>query len=270
MRTFFGTVDSFRATRSADPAVRDAAWAALRSILDDAAANGVELILSNYLTKEAVETLSGTSYASWAAAQRALVTPGSPAWRGLQEWIAESIAHFKDHPGVFSWEVMNEPGWMLGIDDGSVTRDAAATFLDTFQGAYKTAGVSVNAGGRPLYDTTLLTDGQVRLMTRNVDYLDDHLYPEGGTADAMLTAAESYRDRVTALTGRRLPFILGEIGTQDGNFLQAVLAGAEARGFLPLAWGLDAYDSNRFSETIQPNVLRAIAADNQARDPHAG
>lgn len=263
MRTFFGTVDSFRATRSTDPATREAAWAALRAILDDAAANDVRLVLSNYLTEEAVEILAGTTYRSWPEARRALVTAESPAWRGLQTWVDEATTRFAGHPGTFSWEVMNEPGWMLGIDDGSVDQDAAAVFLDTFQARYKRVGVTVNAGGRHKYDTRLLTDEQVRLMTRNVDVLDDHLYPEGGTAEAMLTATANYRDRVAALTGRTLPVVLGEFGTQSSDFFRAVMAGAEARGFMRIVWGFDAHDSHGFSETEQPGVIPTIAAENR-------
>ncbi len=260
MRTFLGTVDSFRATRSPDPEVREAAWTDLRSLLDDAAAEGVRLILSNYLSEEAVEALADQPYRSWSDARRALVTEGSLPWLAFRQWIDEATTRFAGHPATLSWEVMNEPGWMLGIDDGTVGHDAAAVFLDTFQGQYQRADVTVNAGGRPKYDTTLLSDDQVRLMTRHVDVLDDHLYPEGGPAEAMLDAAGAYRDRVMRLTGRTLPVVLGEIGTQPPSFFTAVMAGAEERGFVRVVWGFDAYDGNAFSDVTQPHVLETIAA----------
>lgn len=263
MRTFLGTVDSFRATRSPDPVVREAAWRDLRALLDDAAAQGVRLILSNYLTEEAVEALAGRQYRSWPEARRALVTAGSPPWLAFRQWMDEATTRFAGHPAALSWEVMNEPGWMLGIDDGTVGHDAAAVFLDTFQGRYQRAGVTVNAGGRPKYDTTLLSDAQVRLMTRHVDVLDDHLYPEGGSAEAMLDAVGAYRDRVLRLTGRALPVVLGEIGTQPESFFTAVMAGAEERGFGRVVWGFDAYDDNAFSDVAREHVLQTIAAGNR-------
>jgi hypothetical protein len=263
MRTFLGTVDSFRATRSPDPAVREATWRDLRSLLDDAAAEGVQLILSNYLTEEAVETLADRQYRSWPEARRALVTEGSPPWLAFRQWMDEATTRFAGHPAALSWEVMNEPGWMLGIDDGTVGHDPAAVFLDTFQGRYQRAGVTVNAGGRPKYDTTLLSDDQVRLMTRHVDVLDDHLYPEGGSAEAMLDAVGAYRDRVLRLTGRALPVVLGEIGTQPESFFTAVMAGAEERGFGRVVWGFDAYDGNAFSDVARQHVLQTIAAANR-------
>ena len=266
MRTFFGTVDSISRTKSTDVVTRDSAWAGLAELLDTAAANGVRLMLSNYLTQETIQALSGTTYADWPTARRAVTSPGSTAWNGLQSWIAECMTRFANHAGVYSWEVANEPNYMLGIDDGSITRAAGVAFLDHFQSYIKTqGGQRVGSGGRVLFDKSQLTDSEVIAATQDLDYLDDHWYPiNGDTAATHLAAMDAWVARVKTLLGREMPVVIGEYGTDPQTYFDAVTTGVRQRGWTPITWGYDAYDIHIFNETDKPYVLSRITQENGA------
>jgi len=159
---------------------------------------------------------------------------------------------------------------MLGLDSGAVGRDTGLRFLDHFAGVLHSFGAArVNGGGRPVFDPMTLTDAQLALYVRHLDVLDDHLYPgldalnrpTGDAADARAAVAQASRwfDQARRVSGRRLPAMLGEIGTvPDGWGAAAVAAGAN-RGYTTLAWGFDAYDPNNFTDTIHPAVLDWLA-----------
>jgi len=256
--------------------------AALRDIdrlVDDAHRSGQRLVVSNYLTQAAIEVLAGRPFVSWAAARRDLVTPGSASWRGLQAWFTAVVPRFAHDPAVASWEVMNEPGYMLGVDDGSVETATEVGFLDTFQELLHVLGAStVNAGGRPVFELGRLSDDEVRQYAAHLDVLDDHLYPQtgssgepvGGEADAARSVdatAEWFR-RVRRVTARpSFPAMVGELGTQDQPWMRTALSLSAEHGWVVLAWGFDAYDGNAFNAAHRPEVLAILQRATGAAKP---
>ena len=257
VRVLLGTADTISRWK-ADPeeTLRD-----MRRMLDDARRNDVRLILSNYLSEPAVEALAGREYPSWPTAQRDLTAPYSPAWNGLEAWTAAVVSVLHDHPAVYSWEVTNEPSWMLGMDNGAVDINQGLSFLDHFQKKLHTYGGDVvNMGGLPLFDPSRLTDTQLLLATRHVDVLDHHLYSDvsgdGTIVDAATSVEEyaTYIERLHAL-GRRIPAMLGEIGTRPNNWFSWVMCEARSRGWLALPWGYDSWDEYHFSVGDRFDVL---------------
>jgi hypothetical protein len=268
MRTFFGTVDSITKVKSSDGPTASAAWAGLQEILDTAAANGVKMILSNYLTLETIQALAGTTYANWAAAQVDITTPGSAAWNGLQWWISQCMTRFANHAGVFSWEVTNEPNYMLGMDSGAITVDAGVNFLDVMQQYLRTNGAkAIGTGGRYLYTKANVTDAQAIIGTRAVDYLDDHFYTEA-TAAQHLAEMDTWVARVRGLLSRpNLPVLAGEYGSNPQQFFNDITDGLKARGWTPVVWGYDSYDSHEFNESTDTYVLTRIGQYNSNSAP---
>ena len=250
-----------------DPA---ATVARIGRMLDDATAAHVKVIVSNYLTQDTVAALAGHPYPSWAAAQQDLTAPGSGAWTQFSAWLQTVVTRFGADPAVASFEVMNEPNYMLGLDSGAVGRDTGLRFLDHFAGVLHSFGAArVNGGGRPVFDPMTLTDAQLALYVRHLDILDDHLYPgldalnrpTGDAADARAAVAQASRwfDQARWVSGRRLPAMLGEIGTVPDGWAAAAVAAGANRGYTTLAWGFDAYDPNNFTDTIHPAVLDWLA-----------
>lgn len=247
----------------------------VQRMLNDAAAADVKVVVGNYLTQDTVSVLAGHGYPSWAAAQQDLTTPGSPPWNQFGAWLQALAGRFGRSPAIASFEVMNEPNWMLGLDSGAVGRDNGLRFLDHFAAALHVFGApKVNGGGRPVYDPMTLSDTQLALYTRNLDVLDDHLYPAldpdgrpvGGAGDARAAVAGTARwfDRARAVTHRRMPGMLGEVGTvPDGWGKTAAAAGSE-RGWTTLAWAFDAYDVNNFTDTVHTETLSWVTARNNA------
>lgn len=182
-----------------DPA---ATVARIGRMLDDATAAHVKVIVSNYLTQDTVAALAGHPYPPWAAAQQDLTAPGSGAWTQFSAWLQTVVTRFGADPAVASFEVMNEPKYMLGLDSGAVGRDTGLRFLDHFAGVLHSFGAArVNGGGRPVFDPMTLTDAQLALYVRHLDVLDDHLYPgldalnrpTGNAADARAAVAKASR-----------------------------------------------------------------------------
>jgi len=258
MRVFTGIEDSI-AKAKASP---ETTFADFKNMLDDAQANNVKLVLTNYLTKEAIESLAGHPYAAWTDAERDLATPGSAPWRGFENWITQTAGRFGSHPAAYSWEVTNEAGWMLGMDNGTITADAGVAFLDHFQSLLKTSGAKrVNAGGQTFFDPSRLTDNQVKVATRNVDILDHHLYPEAGDAQKQLDMFSTYVTRVKSL-GRDIPAMLGEYGTNPTPFFDHVTAEGLKQGWMLLPWGFDSWDNHKFNDSSDSAVLNKIKALN--------
>jgi len=249
---------------------RPAALADMDRMLADAGRHGQRLVLSNYLTQASIEALAGHSFPSWAAAQQDLTAPGSASWTGLQDWFGVVVPRFARNTAVASWEVVNEPAYMLGVDAGAVGVNAEVGFLDHFQQLLHQLGArSVNAGGRPALDLSRLDDEQMRRYATHLDVLDDHLYPGTGPAGQPVGGATAGRDavastqawfeRVRALTGRPdLPGMVGELGSQDEPWFRAALDAGLSHGWTVLAWGYDAYDANRFTSTVRPEVLAEL------------
>jgi len=124
MRVFIGDDLVIRSWQQ-DPA---AAMDRIQRMLSDAAAADVKVIVGNYLTQATVSVLAGHSYPSWAAAQQDLTTPGSPPWNEFGAWLHALVGRFGHSPAIASFEVMNEPNWMLGLDSGAVDRDNGLRF----------------------------------------------------------------------------------------------------------------------------------------------
>jgi hypothetical protein len=243
------------------------ALAAIQRMLDDAAASGIRLIITNYLTLEAIGALAGRSYASLQVAQRDITTPNSPAWRGFEDWLHSVVPRFADHRSVYSWEVVNEPGTMLGVDNGGASPDAGIAFLDTFQnGLHQLGAKRVNGGGTPSRNPDELSEAQVRRYAAHLDVLDAHLYASvdltgkqiGDEAGAEASVAEvaQYFARVKSILGRpTMPVMLGEVGSAPQTWFERAVASARARGWLVLIWGYDAYDQYDFTAVSRPEVL---------------
>jgi hypothetical protein len=265
MRTFIGTIDAvngFKGLNSAATATQT--WTRINELLTDANTRGVKLVCSNYLTQETIQALAGTTYASWPAARAALVTNGSAAWNGLKAWIDALAANgVLNHAGVYSWEVVNEPNYMLGVDDGSVTRSAAAAFIDYFHAYYKTKGAPrTNLGGRFLYDKSQVTNAEIATLFANCDWNDDHCYPLSGTnAEFHIASLDAWVERVNSVTGRAVPMMIGEYGTNSDNiygatvdpnnteFFTRITDACVNRGWYPVTWGYDSWDIHIFNET---------------------
>jgi hypothetical protein len=275
MRTFIGTIDAI--TKSKDPAQSATTWTRINELLTDANSRGVKLICSNYLTQETIGALAGTTYASWQAARAALVTTNSAAWNGLKAWIDALAANgVLNHAGAFSWEVTNEPNYMLGIDDGSVTRSAAAAFIDFFNAYYKSKGAPrTNLGGRFLYDKAQVTNAEITTLFAHCDWNDDHCYPLSGTnAEFHIASLDAWVERVNTVTGRAVPMMVGEYGTNSDNiygatidpnnteFFTRLTDACISRGWYPVTWGYDAWDIHIFNETDKPYVGSKIDVAN--------
>lgn len=243
----------------------------IQKMFDDANANNVKLIISTYLTQQTMQVLAGHSYASWSDAQKDLINPSSTAYNELGKWDEAVIGQFGSNPAAYSWEVTNEPNWMLGIDSGTVSRDDGYTFLDHFQQLLHRDGAKlVNGGGEPLYDPSLLTDTQLKTYAAHLDILDNHIYPSydnsgtplGGTteAQAAIDATNTYYQRVRSLTGRlKMPAMLGEFGTLQPTWFQSMAQQSMDHGWNTIAWGFDAYDQYDFNDMTRPEVLSLLA-----------
>jgi hypothetical protein len=278
MRTFIGTIDAvngFKGLNSAATATQT--WTRINEMYTDANTRGVKLIGSNYLTQETIQALAGTTYASWSAARAALVTPNSAAWNGLKAWIDALAANgILNHAGAYSWEVVNEPNYMLGVDDGSVTRAAAASFIDFFNAYYKTKGAPrTNLGGRFLYDQSQVTNAEITTLFANCDWNDDHCYPLSGTnAEFHIAALDTWSARVNSVTGRTVPMMVGEYGSNSDNiygttidpnnteFFTRMTDACVSRGWYPVTWGYDAWDIHIFNESTKLYVGTKIDAVN--------
>lgn len=266
VRTFVGTEGSVGRWKT-DPTgtLND-----VQRMLDDAHANGVKMVLSNYLTHQMVQLLAGRQYAGWAEAQRDVTTPNSVAWNGLMAWQRTLVQRFGSHPAAYSWEVTNEPSWMLGIDNGTVAIDQGMTFLNVFQKALHDLGAAkVNMGGLRIYEPGLLSDSQLLRATEHVDVLDHHFYPDydasgqpiGSNASQLVASYARYVDHVRAL-GRPLPAMIGEAGTLPSGWFTTVHSEAVNRGWTILSWGYDAWDLYQFNTSVRPEVLAALHAWN--------
>jgi hypothetical protein len=249
----------------------------LRRMVDDAAEREIVLVLSAYPDLPMIGALAGREYGSWAAAQQDLVTPGSVPWRRFEAWLRTVVPALATDPTVVAWEVVNEPGYMLGMDSGVVPVEQGLAFFDHFAGLLDELGVrTLNGGGRPVYDPMTLTDQQLVRYLEHVDVLDDHLYPSGPTtvgeaAEVPVGTAEQGRQAVEATArwfarARELvdrpdmPAMLGEVGSQPTDWFTGVLTAATERGWPVLAWGYDAYDVNEFTDEVNPGTFRVLAA----------
>lgn len=247
-----------------------AAVADMVRMCNDAYSQGVRLILSPRLDKPDIEALSGKVYADWPAARKDIVTAGSSGYATFGTLLGQSAQALRDNPCVYSMEVVNEPPYMLGMDDGSISRDQGIAFVDHMQSVLKANGAArVNSGSWPLYDPTLLTDTQVTTFMRNADIIDAHFYPPdpGNAATGSPTQAAvllgqhaAYASRVRTLLGRPdMPVMIGEVGTLPWPaWSKTMTDGALERGWTVLPWGFDAFDVNRFNETDRPEVLQYI------------
>ena len=278
MRTFIGTIDAVNGYKGTNAlATAPQTWTRINELMSDANTRGVKLICSNYLTKETIEALAGTTYASWPAARAALVTTNSAAWNGLKAWIDALAANgVLNHAGAFSWEVVNEPNYMLGVDDGSVTRSAAAAFIDFFNAYYKTKGAPrTNLGGRFLYDKSQVTNAEITTLFAHCDWNDDHCYPLSGTnAEFHIASLDTWVERVNTVTGRAVPMMVGEYGTNSDNiygstvdpnnteFFTRITDACTNRGWYPVTWGYDSWDIHIFNETAKPYVSTTIDTAN--------
>jgi hypothetical protein len=240
-------------------------------LLADAEAHSVQLIISNYPDQPMISALSGRNYSSWAAAQADLVTPGSVPFRRFEEWLTDVVPRFAASPQVAAWEVVNEPGYMLGLDNGTVDVDVGLAFVAHFSELLHRLGArEVSGGGRPVFDPMSLRDDQLTAYARHLDILDDHLYPEttvagdhGPSEEAARTAiaeTAAWFSRVRRLVSRpEMPAMLGEVGTQPSAWFSIVLTDATRLGWPVLAWGFDAYDDNDFTDSVNPDVLRQLS-----------
>ena len=232
-------------------------WKAYRRVLDDAHAQGLTLAIHNRLEKGVIEVLAGHGYGSWEDAQRDVTTKGSAAWNGYRAFLQEAVTEVGGHPAIHSWEVVNEPQWMLGYDSGAVSKDAVIEFVNAFQGALHSFGVKrVHMGGAYFDD---LDDTRFRRVYEHTDLFDAHLYPDGGDASAAINRVEAVHARVQALSGRDLPIMLGEIGTVPwSGWSKPILDTCHQQGWTCLAWGFDAWDENAFDDASRPEVLAHV------------
>jgi hypothetical protein len=272
----FGGVDAALEMWRQDP---QRALAAVDRIVADAEAHNVHLVLSNYPDLPMISALAGRNYPSWAAAQQDLVTPGSVPYERFGQWLADVVPRVAAHPAVLAWEVVNEPGYMLGIDAETVDVDAGLAFVSHFADLMHQLGArTVAGGGRPVFDPARLSDAQLAKYAGHIDVLDDHLYPEtavvgdhGASADdarAAVAYTAAWFDRARRLTGRPdMPAMLGEVASQPSEWFNVVQAMATQNGWPVLAWGFDAYDENDFTDLVRPDVLRSLsdASDAAAR-----
>jgi hypothetical protein len=267
VRVFVG-VDAALSVWQKDP---ERAVDGLERLLADAEAHNIQLIISNYPDKQMISALAGRDYQSWAAAQVDLVTPGSLPYRRFHEWLRDVVPRFAASPHVAAWEVVNEPGYMLGMDNGTVNVDMGLAFVAHFSELLHRLGArEVSGGGRPVFDPMTLRDDQVTAYARHLDILDDHLYPEttvGGhhgpsEQDARTAVAETavWFNRVRRLMARpEMPGMLSEVGTQPTAWFSVVLIEAPRHGWPVLAWGFDAYDDNDFTDTVKPETFRLLS-----------
>jgi hypothetical protein len=261
LRTFVGD----DASVSAINADASAGWAKLQTFFDDAAAYGMKIIISQYPTLQMLNLMTVTQYATWELAQAALVTPGNTLYIAYEAWLNDMLTHFASHPAAWSWEVMNEPNYMLGIDAGTVTIQQGVDFLDHMQGVLKAGGaLNVNSGGKPWYNAVTMTDAQVIKLAANMDIMDDHVYPDNGadttTFDVDFAALQARIARTFTLTGRQLPGMLGEIGTEPNSWLLHALTKANTAGYWALPWQFSADDANYpFDDVVHPEVIAAIS-----------
>lgn len=285
VRVFVG-VDAAITTWLHDPAAATAGW---QRLLSDAASQHVQIIVSNYPDLPMISALAGHDYPTWAAAQLDLTTPDSVPYRRFQQWLETIVPRFATNPTIASWEVINEPGYMLGIDNGTIGDASGLSFVEHFSDVLHQLGArTVNGGGRPVFDPMSLTDAQLSDYTRHIDILDDHLYPTrqdgtppptpapltmpaaGPEQDAHAAVADTARwfGRARTVSDRsQLPGMLGEVGSQPGPWFAAAQSDASARGWPTFAWAFDAYDDNDFTDTTQPAILAALtdAAHNANR-----
>ncbi len=246
----------------------------LLRMCNDAKANGVQLILSPRLDQNDIQAITGKTYASWAAARQDLITPGSAGYITYENLMKQTVQTLSGNTCVYSYEVVNEPSYMLGADDGSITEDQMVTFVDHMQSVLKAAGaVRVNSGSWPFYDPSLVSDQQIITFMRNADIIDAHLYPPDpvntslstvAQANSMLTQNDTYVARVRSLLGKpTMPAMVGEAGTLPWpDWSQTIINGSRSRGWTVLPWGFDAYDANAFTETTRPEVLSYIKSLN--------
>jgi hypothetical protein len=263
-------VDGAITTWASDPG---RALDGLERLLDDAADHDIVLVLSQYPDQRMISALAGREYASWAEAQRDLTTPGSVPYRQFESWLRALLTRFATHPAAASWEVVSEPGYMLGLDSGAVDLAAGLAFVEHFAALHQELGArSVNGGGRPFYDPARISDEDLRAYVSNLDVLDDHLYPPvdrktgdptGSAADgrAQVEATERWFARARQVSGRAdMPAMLGEVGTQPTPWFAEVVTAATRRGWPVLAWGFDAYDVNEFNDRVNPATLQVLAS----------
>lgn len=234
-------------------------WQMFRHILDDARAQGLQVVVHNRLEQAVIEAMSGRTYANWGEAQRDVTTPGSAAWNGYWDFLRDAVAAVNEHPALYSWEVVNEPTWMLSYGD-QVPREQVINFVNVFQGALHSVGAKrVHMGGALFNDG--ISDDLFRKVYEHTDILDAHLYTwDGGpTAAALLDQVQAEHDRVQQLTGRDLPIMLGEFATVpwDG-FSRPIFDRCNQRGWTCLAWGFDAWDEHSFNEVERPEVMALI------------
>ena len=157
--------------------------AAVDRMVADAETHNVHLVLSNYPDLPMISALAGHGYPSWGAAQQDLITPGSVPYERFGHWLADVVPRVAPHPAVAAWEVVNEPGYMLGIDAGTVDVDAGLAFVGHFADLMHGLGArTVAGGGRPVFDPARLSDAQLATYAAHIDVLDDHLYPETAVA----------------------------------------------------------------------------------------
>jgi hypothetical protein len=275
VRVFVG-VDAALSVWQKDP---EQAVAGLDRLLADAEAHNVQLIISNYPDQQMINALAGHDYPSWAAAQVELVIPGSVPFRAFEKWLEDVVPRFASDPRIAAWEVVNEPGYMLGMDNGTVDVDVGLAFVEHFSELLHRLGArDVSGGGRPVFDPMKLPDDQLIGYAKHLDILDDHLYPKttvGGQdgpskEDARKAVAQTatWFNRVRRLMARpEMPGMLGEVGTQSTPWFSVVLTEATRHGWPVLAWGFDAYDQNDFTETVNPETfdLLSKAAKKAAR-----
>jgi hypothetical protein len=266
VRVFVGVDEAFEVWRT-DP---QRALAAVDRMVADAGAHDVRMVMSNYPDLPMISALAGRDYPSWEAAQQDLTTPGSLPYERFAQWLSDVVPRVGSHPSVAAWEVVNEPGYMLGMDKGSVDVDAGLAFVGHFADLMHRLGAgTITGGGRPVFDPGRLSDGQLARYAERIDVLDDHLYTDTATggghgrsghdARAVVAYAAAWFDRARRVTGRpEKPAMLGEVGTAPSEWFAAVQAAAAQKGWPVIAWGFDAYDENDFTDLVRPDVLRML------------
>ena len=244
--------------------------AAVDRMLADAETHNVRVVLSNYPDLPMISALAGHGYPSWQAAQQDLTTPGSVPYERFGQWLTDVVPRVATHPAVAAWEVINEPGYMLGIDEGVINVDAGLSFVGHFADLLHRLGArTVAGGGRPVFDPARLSDAQLAKYAERIDVLDDHLYPEtavvgdhgvsGDDARAAVAYTAAWFDRARRLTGRPdMPAMLGEVASQPPGWFAIVQETAAQYGWPVLAWGFDAYDDNDFTDRVRPDVLQSL------------
>jgi hypothetical protein len=272
VRVFVG-VDAAIDLWRQDPA---RALAAVDRMVADAEAHNVHLVMSNYPDLPMISALSGHGYPSWEAAQQDLTTPGSVPYERFGQWLSDVIPRVATRPTVAAWEVVNEPGYMLGIDKGTVDVDTGLSFVGHFADLMHRLGArTVAGGGRPVFDPGRLSDGQLARYAEHIDVLDDHLYPEtavvgdrgvsAGDARAVVEYTAAWFDRARQLAGRPgMPAMLGEVATEPAEWFAVVQAVAAQNGWPVLAWGFDAYDENDFTDLVRPDILNTLGEASRA------